>query len=276
MYKILITVLLCAITSFLAPIVVAQNHVSNIRVQQLEAMVIVKYDLAEKADIEVFVSFDNGTNYRGPLQHVTGAVGKGILPEKDKMVMWDVLKELGEVDYSNVVIKIVAENPTLKATSSDLLFSPFPGTMHVFNSDFDHEQHKQYRGKDRRQYFSQYHKQHLLKKDEVRQIMAGTDALHLYNKGIRKTNNGLIWSSLGLGGCIVSFIGIANEDPELYWGGMAFSFMSIVFTFSKTSQASKLIKQSVNMYNNDLNQKTTGVEMQFGIVGNGVGVAFRF
>ena len=89
---------------------VAQNDVSNIRVQQLDNMIVITYDLAARADIEVFVSFDGGVNYRGPLQYVTGAVGKGIFPKKDNIVMWDVMKEVGEVDYSNVVIKIVSDD----------------------------------------------------------------------------------------------------------------------------------------------------------------------
>jgi len=104
--KIIITILLYFIATGIAT---PQNHVSNIRVQQHDALLYVTYDLAEKSDIELFVSFDNGTNYRGPLKHVLGAVGKGVLPEKDKILVWDVMKEVGEVDYSSVVIKIVSD-----------------------------------------------------------------------------------------------------------------------------------------------------------------------
>ena len=86
----------------------AQNHVSNIRVQQADDQLIVMYDLAERADIEAYVSFDGGATYQGPLQHVSGAVGKDIAPERNKMFMWDIVKEVGYVDYQNVVIKITA------------------------------------------------------------------------------------------------------------------------------------------------------------------------
>ena len=104
--KIIITIFLYLI----AGIATAQDYISNIRVQQHDALLYVTYDLDDRADIELFVSFDNGENYTGPLQHVTGAVGKGVLPEKDKMVMWDAMKEVGEVDYSNTVIKIVSSD----------------------------------------------------------------------------------------------------------------------------------------------------------------------
>ena len=88
-------------------IAVAQN-VSNIRVQQHDTLLVVTYNLAAKANIEAFISFDGGTTYRGPLKYVTGAVGKGVLPEKDKIFVWDVIKEVGYIDASNAVIKIVS------------------------------------------------------------------------------------------------------------------------------------------------------------------------
>ena len=86
----------------------AQDNVSNIRVQQADEHLIIMYDLTEKADIEIHVSFDGGATFIGPLQHVSGAVGKGIVAERNKMLTWHVLPEVGEVDYDNVVIKVVA------------------------------------------------------------------------------------------------------------------------------------------------------------------------
>ena len=91
----------------LAP-ALAQSLVSNVRVQQSDEQIIVMYDLAERADIDVHVSFDGGATFRGPLKHVSGAVGRGIAAEKNKMLMWHVLPEVGEIDYDNVVIKVVA------------------------------------------------------------------------------------------------------------------------------------------------------------------------
>ena len=113
MKKIIITVMLCSLFGT----AVAQNkvqqifgakNVSNIRIQQHDAMLYVTYDLTAQADIDIYVSLDNGISYRGPLQYVTGAAGKGIYPEKNKILVWDIVKEVGYVDTPNAVIKIVA------------------------------------------------------------------------------------------------------------------------------------------------------------------------
>ena len=104
MSKIFITVILCSVFRMVA----AQTHVSNIRVQVSEEQLIITYDLTERADIEVHVSFDGGINFRGPLQYVSGAAGRNIAPERDKIVVWNVVREFGDVDYPNAVVKIVA------------------------------------------------------------------------------------------------------------------------------------------------------------------------
>jgi len=104
--KIITTILLCTLAG--VGVTFAQNHVSNIKVQLHDLMLIVTYDLATRSDIELFVSFDGGITYRGPLQHVSGAVGKGIYPEKSKILIWNIVDEVGYVDYPNTMIKIVS------------------------------------------------------------------------------------------------------------------------------------------------------------------------
>ena len=86
-------------------------NVSNIRVQQSDEQLIVTYDLEGSADIEAYVSFDGGLTFRGPLQHVTGAVGRNIPSGRDKIFVWNVFRELGAVDYPNTFIKIEAKPP---------------------------------------------------------------------------------------------------------------------------------------------------------------------
>ena len=111
MKKIIITLMLCSIAGMAA----AQSSVSNIKVQQSDSLLTVTYKLTEKADIEAYVSFDNGLTFRGPLQHVSGSIGKGQSPDKNKKFVWNIVKEVGYVDYPNTIIKIVAiENPVVK------------------------------------------------------------------------------------------------------------------------------------------------------------------
>ena len=88
----------------------AQENVSNIRIQQADHILMILYDLAEQANIEVYASLDGGETYTSSLQHVVGAVGLGVPPGMDKVIAWNVLEEIGSVDIPNFVIKVVASN----------------------------------------------------------------------------------------------------------------------------------------------------------------------
>ena len=106
--KNLIIIITIAFFSVFAENATAQDHVSNIRVRQSEENLIVMYDLSERADVEVYFSADGGRNFTGPLQYVSGSVGTNLAPEKNKMFLWYVVRELGYVDIEEAVIKIVA------------------------------------------------------------------------------------------------------------------------------------------------------------------------
>ena len=86
----------------------AQGNVSNIRIHQMDNVLIILYDLARRADIELHVSFDGGASFRGPMLQVLGAVGSRINPEVDKVIAWNVMAEIGEIDNSNTILKIVS------------------------------------------------------------------------------------------------------------------------------------------------------------------------
>ena len=107
MYRYIITVIFC----FIFGTVAAQDYASNVRTLVSDEQLIIFYDLSEKADIEVHASFDGGATFRGPLRNVVGAVGREIAAENDKVIVWNVVSELGNVDYPNAVIKIVATIP---------------------------------------------------------------------------------------------------------------------------------------------------------------------
>ena len=113
MKKIIMSMMLCSLLGT----AMAQKGVSNIRVQQHDTVLLVMYDLAVKADIEAYVSFDNGSTYRGPLKHVSGSVGKGLAPENNKVFVWNIVKEVGYVDCPNTVIKIVSVDATPEVTT---------------------------------------------------------------------------------------------------------------------------------------------------------------
>ena len=88
-----------------------QNHVSNVRVQQSDEQLFVTYDLAATADVEAYISFDGGATYRGPLQHVSGSIGKEQTTGREKIFVWNAVREVGYVDIPNAVVKVVATTP---------------------------------------------------------------------------------------------------------------------------------------------------------------------
>ena len=86
------------------------STVSNVRVQTMDHVLIIHYDLALRADIEVHASFDGGTTFTGPLQHLTGEAGRGIEPGANKMIVWNARNEFGQMDAPNTIIKVVSTN----------------------------------------------------------------------------------------------------------------------------------------------------------------------
>ena len=89
----------------------AQDPTTNVRVQAMSNIFMVFYDLAETSDVEAFVSFDNGSTWQGPLQHVSGSVGKELAEGKDKIILWYAVQEIGYVE-KDVAVKVIATKIT--------------------------------------------------------------------------------------------------------------------------------------------------------------------
>lgn len=88
----------------------AQNNVSNIRIQQQDSILCVFYDLkGGKADISLYFSKDNGKTFIGPLNNVGGDAGTDITEGKDKLILWNVVKEIGYIDIDNAKVKVTAK-----------------------------------------------------------------------------------------------------------------------------------------------------------------------
>ena len=125
-----------------------------------------------------------------------------------------------------------------------------------------------------------------LSQDEVRNTMIGSDLpLYLYNKGIKKNRNGNIWSWSGISVSAIGLVlGAINDfdDSSVSNFGSVLCIAGIVATLPGTivgivlkEDSKKLIEQSVEMYNNSIN-KSTGIELKFGISGNGIGMVLNF
>lgn len=264
------------ILSCISGILVAQEHVSNIRVQQRDAMLYVAYDLAIRADIEVFVSFDNGVTFRGPLQNVSGAVGKNILPEKDKMLVWNATNEIDIENFSNMVIKIVAASTYLSTTEVPTLIAI---KRNVYKGGLEIDKFAE------RSSQKEYQKGFELDKYAVRSIMMPNSLeLSMYEKGRRNRTLGLTSLSIG-GAAIATSVGIyfgelIHENPHhgFVISGIVCTLVGTGLTITGTicmSKSKKYIRNSVDIYNNSINRNAR-VDFDFGFTGNGVGVAVHF
>jgi formylglycine-generating enzyme required for sulfatase activity len=75
--------------------------VSNVQAKQREGsrLVDITYDVADPDSptltVYLKVSADGGTTWKGPVELVSGDVGRGIVPGKGKQVVWDAGKEIG-------------------------------------------------------------------------------------------------------------------------------------------------------------------------------------
>jgi len=168
----------------------AQTYVSNIRILHQDGdYLFIMYDLTSTADIEVHVSIDGGEIFRGPLRHVEGAVGKSVQPERDKIIAWNVFAEYGSVDYENVVIKIIANANAITDLPADGMFLARKGKVYQLDQKFLND--RKLLGK------KVFETRKPLTTSEVRQIMANSNALLGYDKGIKQNRNSNIWMVAG-------------------------------------------------------------------------------
>lgn len=134
-----------------------------------------------------------------------------------------------------------------------------------------------------------------LTKEEVRGLMMNMDAIRLYNKGINQNKNGNILLAAGGGMIAVGFLFVANQPiTEVRtdkWGytyeyidypydgiiGVCMatgSVMAITGGILKFVTSKKFVKQSVDSYNRSGGKAS--MTLNFGITGNGVGLALVF
>ncbi len=65
-------------------------------VEQIDQKIHISYNLAgdgNQYEVKLFVSSDEGKTWEGPLQYVSGDIGKDIVTGENKTVIWDVLSE---------------------------------------------------------------------------------------------------------------------------------------------------------------------------------------
>ena len=89
----------------------AWEEVENVRFEQVGDDVHIYYDLrgdADKYNVTVRGSSDGGRNYRLPMKTVSGDVGKDVRPGSNKKIIWNALKDAGELEGDEFVFEVEA------------------------------------------------------------------------------------------------------------------------------------------------------------------------
>lgn len=95
---------------------IAQKSVSDIRIQQQDSLLYVFYNLKNPSDISLYFSLDDGKTFTGPLTNVTGDVGTDVANGTGKLIIWDIVKEIGYIDIDRARVKVVANQTAQQRT----------------------------------------------------------------------------------------------------------------------------------------------------------------
>jgi hypothetical protein len=125
----------------------------------------------------------------------------------------------------------------------------------------------------------------------VRSLLANTDALRIYNKGVSRRRGGtaMVWGGIGV--AALGVVGLTMGDPEylydgsdpdiLYALGSPCIFLGsalIVTGITFRIVGKYTVKKAVKSYNAGQYSSSLGYtpELQLGFTGNGVGLVYRF
>jgi len=86
------------------------QSVTNIRALQEGKNIRIYYDLAgkESVRIELYVSENGGSNWKGPLEKVLGDVGEVVQPGNSKSILWELLHEQEKLQGNTIQFKVKA------------------------------------------------------------------------------------------------------------------------------------------------------------------------
>jgi hypothetical protein len=105
--NIVILFLLLSLLSF-------SQQITNIHFEQEGKQIHIYYDLEGEGffNVKVYCSEDNGNTWGKQLEKVKGAVGENQMPDKNKMIIWDVLQEREEL-RGNLRFKVDVHSETI-------------------------------------------------------------------------------------------------------------------------------------------------------------------
>ena len=107
-FKILFIVLILSSTTM-----VSAQQIENLRIKTFENKLNLIYDISHEKSgqlfhIKVLCSDDGGQSFNIPLKSISGDISTGVEGGKDKIIIWDVLKDRKSLKGENFVFKIIA------------------------------------------------------------------------------------------------------------------------------------------------------------------------
>ena len=84
---------------------IAENHVTNVRAEQVEHTIVITYDLSKTANVRLLMAMDMLNNFQ-ELKQVTGAVGKNVQAGTKRTITWNVLEEFDSFNADGVRFKV--------------------------------------------------------------------------------------------------------------------------------------------------------------------------
>ena len=95
-HKLLLTIV-CA--SFFSELAFSQN-ITNVDANQEGKAIAITYDLAEKSNISLYISNNNGKDKKLiPNEYLSGDIGKKVVPGEDRKILWKVLEQFPNQNF---------------------------------------------------------------------------------------------------------------------------------------------------------------------------------
>ncbi|MCD4695475.1 MAG: fibrobacter succinogenes major paralogous domain-containing protein [Bacteroidales bacterium] len=109
MTRLFLTIIITSVCTLLQ----AQTRIENITFKQVGNNIVVNYDLYCNGsfDAQLFYSTNNGKNWHGPLNSITGDV-HNVKQGQGKSIIWDVLKDQNWLFGDNIKFKVAVEPNT--------------------------------------------------------------------------------------------------------------------------------------------------------------------
>lgn len=105
-HKLLLTIV-CA--SFFSEVAFSQN-ITNVDANQEGKAIAITYDLAEKSNISLYISNNNGKDKKLiPNEYLSGDIGKKVVPGEDRKILWKVLEQFPNQNFEGENLSFIVK-----------------------------------------------------------------------------------------------------------------------------------------------------------------------